>query len=135
MARDFKELEVWRLSYNLVLDIYKIINKLPEYEKDNLTLQIRRAVVSIPINIAEGCSRFSKKAFLQFLSYSYGSLKELYVLIMLCKDLKYINVEEYKILYEKLDKLSRKLFVFMTSVEKENWFDWFNKKKKIAKTI
>ena len=123
MARNFKDLEVFRLSYDLVLDVYKIVDKI-EGEKDFVS-QIKRAVVSVPLNIAEGCSRFSKRAFLQFLSYSYGSLRELEVLFMLSKDLKFIKEEEYLEIEEKRDRVSKKLFLFMKKVEKDKWFDWF----------
>ena len=102
MARNFKDLEVFRLSYDLVLDVYKIVDKI-EGEKDFVS-QVKRAVVSVPLNIAEGCSRFSKRAFLQFLSYSYGSLRELEVLFMLGMDLKFVKEEEYLEIEEKRDK-------------------------------
>ena len=123
MARNFKDLEVFRLSYDLVLDVYKIVDKI-EGEKDFVS-QIKRAVVSVPLNIAEGCSRFSKRAFLQFLSYSYGSLRELEVLFMLGMDLKFMKEEEYLEIEEKRDRVSKKLFLFMKKVEKDKWFDWF----------
>jgi len=123
MARNFKDLEVFRLSYDLVLDVYKIVDKI-EGEKDFVS-QIKRAVVSVPLNIAEGCSRFSKRAFLQFLSYSYGSLRELEVLFMLGRDLKFMKEEEYLEIEEKRDRVSKKLFLFMKKVEKDKWFDWF----------
>jgi len=123
MARNFKDLEVFRLSYDLVLDVYKIVDKI-EGEKDFVS-QVKRAVVSVPLNIAEGCSRFSKKGFLQFLSYSYGSLRELEVLFMLGMDLKFVKEEEYLEIEEKRDKVSKKLFLFMKKVEKDKWFDWF----------
>ena len=123
MARNFKDLEVFRLSYDLVLDVYKIVDKI-EGEKDFVS-QVKRAVVSVPLNIAEGCSRFSKKGFLQFLSYSYGSLRELEVLFMLGMDLKFVKEEEYLEIEEKRDRVSKKLFLFMKKVEKDKWFDWF----------
>ena len=123
MARNFKDLEVFRLSYDLVLDVYKIVDKI-EGEKDFVS-QVKRAVVSVPLNIAEGCSRFSKKGFLQFLSYSYGSLRELEVLFMLGRDLKFMKEEEYLEIEEKRDRVSKKLFLFMKKVEKDKWFDWF----------
>ena len=123
MARNFKDLEVFRLSYDLVLDVYKIVDKI-EGEKDFVS-QVKRAVVSVPLNIAEGCSRFSKKGFLQFLSYSYGSLRELEVLFMLGMDLKFMKEEEYLEIEEKRDRVSKKLFLFMKKVEKDKWFDWF----------
>ncbi len=125
MARNYKDLEVYRLSYELALKFYKISNKFPEHEISNLTSQIRRASSSVPLNIAEGCSRPSKRAFLQFLNYSYGSLRELQVLLELIKDLNYINKKEYKELLEDLDKISRKIFLFIRSVEKEKFYRWY----------
>jgi len=124
MARNYKELEIWQLSYKLALKFYEVISKFPESEKDNLTSQIRRASSSVPLNIAEGCSRRTKKSFLQFLTYGYGSLRELQVLLEFSKDLKYINVEKYKELEEDLDKVSRKMFKFMKFVDKEEFYRW-----------
>jgi len=125
MARNYKELEVWQLSYKLTLKFYEITEKFPEHELNNLTSQIRRASSSVPLNIAESCSRRTKKSFLQFLTYSYGSLKELQVLLELSKDLKYINIEKYNELFEDLDKVSRKMFNFMRFVDKEEFYRWF----------
>lgn len=127
MARKFQDLEIWRLSYQLAVRMYKVTEKFPEHELGNLTHQIRRASTSIPLNIAEGCSRFTKREFLQFLKYAFGSVKELQVLLMFIRDFKYISNEEYLNLYEELDKLGSKLFVFMNKVEKETWKNWFKK--------
>jgi four helix bundle protein len=94
---------------------------------NNLTSQVRRASSSVPLNIAEGCSRHSKKAFLQFLMYAYGSSRELQVLLMLSRDLKYISLEDFNNLDKKLDRLSGKLFLFLKNVEGSNFYDWFKK--------
>src|SRR3989344_7620322 len=125
MARNYKELEIWKLSYNLALKFYKITEKFPEHENNNLISHIRRASTSVPLNIAEGCSRRTKQSFLQFMTYAYGSLKELEVLLDLSKDLGYINKENYEELKEDLDKSSRKTFTFMSFVNKEKFFSWF----------
>ena len=125
MARNYNELEIWKLSYDLALKFYKITNKFPEHESDNLISQIRRASTSVPLNIAEGCSRRTKMSFLQFLTYAYGSLKELSVLLLLSRDLGYINNDEYDEINEDLDKTSRKMFKFMSFVEREKFFNWF----------
>ena len=125
MARDFRKLEVWRLGYGLVLEFYKLIEKFPDSEKDNLISQIRRASTSIPLNIAEGCSRQSKKSFLQFFIYAYGSCKELDVLLMLSRDLKYISNESYEDMNERLDKLTRKLFLFLKYVLDSKFYDFY----------
>lgn len=125
MARNYRNLEIWQLSYQLTLKLYKITERFPENEQNNLISQIRRASSSIPLNIAEGTSRFTKKSYLQFLQYAYGSLREIQVLLDLSKDLGYLQKEEYNIVNEDIDKLSRKLFVFMKTVEREHFFNWF----------
>ena len=117
--RNFYNLEIWYISYKLVLDFYKVTEGFPDSEINNFTSQIRRAALSIPLNIAEGSTRRTKRAYLQFLDYSYGSLKELEVLLLLSKDLKYINDPEFNLLFETVDKLSRKLFLFIDKILKE----------------
>lgn len=127
MARNYKNLEIWNLSYELVLEIYDILKKFPDNESNNIISQMRRAATSIPLNIAEGCTRYSKKSFLQFLNYAYGSGRELEVLLLLSKDLNYININEYNEINNKLDLLNKKVFVFINKVESEKFFDWFKK--------
>ena len=125
MARNFKKLEIWKLGYDLTLEFYKLTENFPEHERDNVISQIRRASSSVPLNIAEGCSRHTKNSFLQFLRYAYGSCRELEVLLMLSRDLKYINLKDYERMNEEVDKLSRKLFVFIEKVTREKWFSYF----------
>jgi four helix bundle protein len=75
-VRNYKDLVAWQKSMDLVASVYKITKEFPKEEVYGLTSQIRRAVVSIPSNIAEGDGRESKKEFSQFLSIAYGSLRE-----------------------------------------------------------
>ena len=117
MARLYKNMEIFQLSYSLAIDIHKLLDQFPEKEKDNIISQMRRATTSIPLNIAEGSVKKSQKEFLNFLSYSYGSAKELDVLLSMSKDLKYISKKDYEILFAKLDKLMAKLFGFMKNIE------------------
>jgi four helix bundle protein len=74
---DHKELDVWKLSMDLVEEIYKITKSFPDEEKFGIISQMRRAAVSIPSNIAEGAARKSDKEFIQFLYNALGSLSEL----------------------------------------------------------
>jgi len=117
MPLDYRKLYVYDLAHQFVLDIYKATEKFPESEQRNLTSQLRRAVVSIPLNIAEGSSRRSKKEFLQFLNYSFGSGKEIEVLLLLSKDLGFLTVKEFDSLSKQLDHVMSKLFLFIRSVE------------------
>ncbi|GMN10684.1 four helix bundle protein [Croceitalea sp. MTPC9] len=84
-------MEIWKDSRVLVKEIYILTKNLPETEKYGLVSQINRAVISIPANIAEGCSKYSQKDFVRFLQISLGSSYELETHIILCQDLEFIN--------------------------------------------
>jgi four helix bundle protein len=88
--RDFKKYDIWQLSHELTLEVYKITSIFPKEELFGLTSQIRRAVSSIPTNISEGCGRNSDKEFNQFLNIALGSASETEYLLTLSKDLNYI---------------------------------------------
>lgn len=75
--RNFRELEVWKISFDIMLKVYEIADSLPKEEKYGLSDQIRRASVSIPSNIAEGCSRSSERDFKRYLEIAMGSSFEL----------------------------------------------------------
>lgn len=96
--RSYKDLVVWQRSMDLVESIYRITEKLPAKEQWGLISQMRRAVVSVPSNIAEGYGRQSSGNYIQFLSIGRGSLLELETQIELCIRLKYLarsNVEKH----------------------------------------
>jgi four helix bundle protein len=76
-SRSYRDLNVWKLSIELVKDVYRITQKFPATEIYGLTSQIRRAAISIPSNIAEGQGRTSSKEFRQFLGIAMGSMAEL----------------------------------------------------------
>ena len=129
MARLYKNMEIFQLSYSLSLDIHRLLDKFPEKEKENIISQMRRAATSIPLNIAEGSVKKSQREFLNFLSYAYGSAKELDVLLSMSKDLNYISKKDYDAIFNKLDKLMAKLFGFMENIESR----FENKKKFFTK--
>lgn len=62
----YKDLEVWKLSMDLVVEVYQATGRFPKEELFGLVSQVRRAAVSIPSNIAEGCGRKSSKEYIQF---------------------------------------------------------------------
>ncbi|MBL7055796.1 four helix bundle protein [Candidatus Woesearchaeota archaeon] len=132
MARLYKKMEIFQLGYSLTVDVIKLVEKLPDKEKDNIASQMRRAVTSIPVNIAEGSVKKSQKEFLNYLSHAYGSAKELEVLLMLCRDLRYIPIKTFDRIHNDLDKLMAKLFGFMENIEGrfENKKRFFTKYKK-----
>lgn len=102
MIKPHQQLDVWKRSFAFVTKIYALTNGFPADEKFGLTSQIRRAAVSVPVNIAEGAARKSKKEFVQFLHISLGSASELDTLILLCGELKLIDPKQVEQLNEDL---------------------------------
>ncbi|AKI96518.1 four helix bundle protein [Kosmotoga pacifica] len=93
--KTYKELDAWQFSMFLAKKIYEITKSFPTYEQYGLSLQMQRAAVSVPSNIAEGSGRNHKKEFVQFLYHSRGSLLELETQVELSKMLDYLDEENY----------------------------------------
>lgn len=108
--RDFRKYDVWKLSHEFVLDIYSITKIFPNNEQFGLTSQIRRAALSIPTNIAEGCGRKTDTEFVRYLHISQGSTHETEYLCQLSYDLKYIDESTYFDLNENINVIKRKIF-------------------------
>jgi len=91
--KSHKDLDVWKKSIKLAKDVYKLIEILPKEERYGLSEQIKRAVISIPSNIAEGAARESEKEFVRFLYIALGSANELDTQIEICKELNFKSVD------------------------------------------
>jgi four helix bundle protein len=107
--QDFKKLKVWDKSHLLALAIYKKTASFPKDEIYGLTSQIRRASVSIPANIAEGCGKFNQKDIIRFFQISLGSIHETEYYLILCKDLNYLNLEDFDQLNSILNEVKAML--------------------------
>ncbi len=105
----FENLDVWKLSRELVVDIYKIQQSFPSIERFGLGNQLRRAAVSIPSNIAEGSSRHSVKEQIHFIDISTGSLMEVYCQLLLALDLNYISTVELECICMKIERIEKML--------------------------
>ena len=86
-----KDLDVWKKSVRLVVDLYKLTKGFPPEERFGLTAQIRRASTSVPANIAEGWGRGSTKEYIQFLRIARGSLTELDTHLIVSGELGYVD--------------------------------------------
>ena len=91
----FTELNAWKEAHTLVLGVYSLTKKFPKEELFALTNQLRRAVVSITSNIAEGFSRISYKEKVQFYCTALGSLTEVQNQLLMARDIKYISTGEF----------------------------------------
>lgn len=112
-----KDLEVWKLSMDLVEHIYKLMKKLPEDEKYGLISQIKRSSISIPSNIAEGAARGTTKEFIRFLDIATGSLSELETQLELTERLGYVKDNE--ILIDEIETISKMLYKLKLSLKRK----------------
>lgn len=94
--QNYKELKVWEKAHQFTLLVYKTSKSFPREELYALVSQLRRASSSIPANIAEGCGKNSPAEFAHFLNIALGSANESEYFLILSKDLKYINQEEFE---------------------------------------
>lgn len=103
----FKDLLIWKMGKELVLDTYRMTQSFPQNEKFGLTDQMRRASISIPCNIAEGFNRKYSSDYKRFLFIALGSCGELETQLEIAQSLQLINPESAKKITEKLDHESR----------------------------
>ena len=120
MLKNYKDLKVWKKSYKLCLEIYRMTAKFPTEEKYGLTSQIRRSVVSIPSNIAEGYGRKTTLDYVRMLYISYGSVCELETQILLAGDLNLIEKGDLDTLKENIAEIERMLKALIKSLENKS---------------
>jgi len=114
--KDFREMQVWHKGHKLALEIYKLTAKFPKEESYGLSSQIRRAAVSIPTNIAEGCGRGSTKELKHFLRISMGSASEVEYQILLSYELRYMNRKMYDNLNSDIQEIKKMLSSYIVKI-------------------
>ncbi|MFH1427258.1 MAG: four helix bundle protein [Patescibacteria group bacterium] len=118
MRFKYEDLEIWRLSMDLIVVIYKIVENFPVEERFALSSQGRRAVTSISLNIAEGAGRHSYKDFANFLNRAITSLQEVDTILKIAFRLNYIDLNNcnLKIANELIEKIYFKTIAFRKSI-------------------
>lgn len=109
MTSSYKDLIAWKKSFELAKEVYRLTEKFPKTEQYGLTSQVRRAAVSIVSNIAEGFSRKTPKERLQFVSIAFGSASEIETQLLLAKELKFAEENEFtksELLIEEVRKIT-----------------------------
>ena len=117
---NYKKLEVWTLSMELVKEIYKLTKLYPIEERYGLISQTNKAAVSIPANIAEGLGRNHKKDTIQFLFISRGSAYEVETLLNVAQMIDIIDEQTYNNLNKKLESSIRLINGFINYLEQKN---------------
>lgn len=115
--KSFEDLEIWRLSHSLVLEIYRIVKSFPKNENYILTKQIIRSAQSIPANIAEGMGRYSKNELVQFLIIARGSVEETKYHLILARDLEYIDSNTFENMQSNYTLLGKKINSLISSIK------------------
>lgn len=115
--KHYKDLIVWQKSMDLVTEVYRLTKLLPADERFALTDQLRRAVISIPSNIAEGHGRQTEKEFKQFLSIVKGSVSEVETQLLICVRLNYLTEEQADATLMLCDEIRRILTKLITSFQ------------------
>ncbi len=116
--KSHKELIVWQKSIKLVTEIYALTNFYPRDELYNLTIQTKRAAVSIPSNIAEGRRRGSRKDFAKFLNIAFASGAELETQLEIAKEIKIGRNLDFSKVDKLLDEIMRMLNKMIFSLKK-----------------
>ena len=117
--RDFKKIRVYQKAEALILVVYKVTKDFPKEEIYGLTSQLRRAVVSIACNIAEGASRQHQKDYLHFLYIARGSLAEVKCLTGVSCELGYLSKTDHQQMEALLEEASKMLYGLIKSVKEE----------------
>jgi len=117
MGSKFQDLEVWKFSKEFYLKLNPLLKKFPYHEKNNLVIQLNRSALSISNNIAEGSGRGSDKSLKYFLQIAFGSAKETENMLIISKELGYLEEKDFNFFTEELEKIQKMLFVFMRGLD------------------
>ena len=115
----FQKLNAWQEAKKLVVEVYHLLDCFPKFEKYALCDQIRRAIVSVPSNIAEGSGRMSLKEKIHFLEIAYGSLMETYNQLLIAIDLAYITEESVHTIKPLIDNVAKMINGLRISYSKQ----------------
>src|SRR5271157_2966976 len=121
MVTNYKELEVWKRSVALTTELYTLTSRFPDAERYGLTSQIRRAITSIPANIAEGWGRGSTGEYVQFLTVARGSLMEVETHLIVSCNLHFLKSDDLAAVskpMKDIEKMLNRLITVLRSRKK-----------------
>jgi len=115
--KSYRELEVWRRSMDLVVDVYRLTRAFPGDERYGLTSQVRRAAVSVPANIAEGYERTHRGDYLRHLSIARGSLAEVETHLAIATRLEFVERQQTLETWNSAQEVGRMLRKLIQSLD------------------
>ncbi|MGA3094460.1 MAG: four helix bundle protein [Dehalococcoidales bacterium] len=118
--KDFRKLNVWQKAHELAVEVYGITASFPRDEIYGLTSQVRRASVSVPANIAEGCGRRGDAEFGRFLQIAMGSASELEYHFLLARELGFLKEEDYAFLNNQVAEVKRMITVLIRKLKADS---------------
>jgi four helix bundle protein len=116
---DFRQLKVWQLSRELAVATDAVTRKFPRADRGVVAGQLRRAALSVPANIAEGCGKSSRKDTVRFLQIALGSAKETENHLLIASDLHYLHPKAREEMLSKIHSIQRMLIGLMRNLPKE----------------
>lgn len=117
--KNYRNLNVWKKAHELVLLIYRLTGAFPKAEQYNLTGQIRRAAISIPSNLAEGCGKFSQADLARYVQISLGSTHEVEYQAFLALELGYLKDADFKKLDLQINEVKAMLIRLVSKIRKD----------------
>ena len=113
---DFRKLRVWQLSRDLAVEVEPVARGFPRADRGVIASQLRRAIISIPANIAEGCGKSSRKETLRFLQIAAGSATEAESHVLIACELHFIPRERGEALIGRINSIQRMLYKLMKNL-------------------
>jgi four helix bundle protein len=120
MAKKFKTLESWKIAVDLGVYIYEATQKFPKHELYGITSQIRRAVISISTNIAEGSGQNSNKQYINYIHYAIGSTNEVQSLSLIASKLRYFSETDIEAIENSLERIRKLLYGLKSYLKNKN---------------
>ena len=114
--KDFRKLDVWHKAHQLAVQLYKVTETFPASEAYGLTSQLRRAGVSIPTNLAEGCGRATDADLARFIVIAMGSASEVEYLLLLARELKLLGEQNGVDLEAQIVEIKKMLAALVKTV-------------------
>ena len=115
--KNFEQLKIWQKGFDIAVNSFKLIAEFPKEQKFGLGLQVTKAAVSIPSNIAEGSSRSSKKGYSRFIEIALGSSFELDTQLLIAKTVNFGQRELTDFLLKNIDEEQKMLMSFMKKLQ------------------